>query len=129
MEILFELLLQFIGEVLLQIIFEVLFEFGLHGVREPFRKPPNPWLAAVGYAIFGAVAGALSLWIFPKLFIPTHSAQLANLVMTPIAAGAAMAALGAWRRRRDQDIIRLDKFTYGYLFALAMALVRFTFGH
>ena len=36
--------------------------------------------------------------------------------------------LDAWRRRREDELVRLDKFAYGYLFALAMALVRFYFG-
>ena len=129
MEILFELLFQFLAEVLLQVVFEVLAELGLHSVREPFRKPPNPWFAAVGYAIFGAVAGGLSLWDFPSLFMASHAAQVANLVLAPVAAGAAMAAVGAWRRRRDQELIRIDRFAYGYLFALAMAAVRFVFGN
>jgi hypothetical protein len=129
MEIIFEVLFQFVGEVLLQILLEALAELGLHSVREPFRKPPNPWLAAIGYTTFGVIAGALSLWAFPALFIASHNVQIVSLVFTPIIAGIAMAALGAWRRRRDQDIIRLDKFAFGYLFALAMAIVRFTFGH
>lgn len=101
---------------------------GLHSMREPFRRPPNPWLAAIGYAILGAIAGGLSLLILPTLFVQSHSLQLMNVVLTPIAAGLAMMAIGAWRRRRDQEVIRLDKFAYGYLFALAMALVRFNFG-
>ncbi|MCX5865616.1 MAG: hypothetical protein NTW42_11220 [Deltaproteobacteria bacterium] len=124
----FEFLFQFVGEVLLQIAFEALFEVGLRTVREPFKKPPNPWLAAMGYALFGASAGALSLWVFPMLFIVTRSAQIASLLLTPFAAGGAMAALGAWRRRREQITIRLDTFAYGYLFALAMTIVRFIFG-
>lgn len=129
MEVIFELLFQFVVEILLQIVFEILAELGLHSVREPFRKAPNPWFAAIGYAVFGAIAGALSLWIFPTLFLVAHSAQIAGLVFTPIVAGVAMTALGAWRRRRNQSIIRLDKFAYGYLFALAMAIVRFAFGN
>jgi hypothetical protein len=39
-----------------------------------------------------------------------------------------MALLGAWRARRGQDLIRLDRFAYGYLFALAMAAMRFALG-
>ena len=128
MEIIFELLFQFLGEVFLQIVVEALAELGLYSVREPFRKPPNPWLAAIGYAIIGAIAGVLSLWAFPVLFIASHSAQIVSLVLTPVVAGLSMVALGAWRHRRGQDTIRLDKFAYGYLFALAMAVVRFTFG-
>ena len=129
MEIIFELIFQFVFEFILQIVFEVLAELGLHSVKEPFKKPPNPWLAAIGYAILGASAGALSLWIFPTLFLVSENAQIAGVVLTPIVAGVAMAAFGAWRHRRNQNIIRLDKFAYGYLFALAMALVRFAFGH
>jgi hypothetical protein len=36
-----------------------------------------------------------------------------------------MCLVGAWRLRREQELVRLDRFAYGYLFALAMALVRF----
>jgi hypothetical protein len=38
-----------------------------------------------------------------------------------------MGAIGAWRRRRDKAVIRLESFAYGYCFALSMALVRFFF--
>jgi hypothetical protein len=101
----------------------------LHKARDSYKKnPPNPWLAGIGFAIFGAVAGAISLWIFPHLFITSHAAQIVGLALTPFLSGAAMVAIGAWRRSRDQEIIRLDKFAYGYLFALSMALVRYSFG-
>jgi hypothetical protein len=53
--------------------------------------------------------------------------RVANLVLTPLAAGLMMSLMGAWRRRRGDDLIRLDRFSYGVLFALAMALVRFFF--
>jgi hypothetical protein len=129
MEIIFEVLFSFVGEFLLQVFAEALAELGLHSVREAFRKPPNPWLAAIGYALFGAIAGGISLWILPTLLVHSHSMQLMNVVLTPIAAGLAMMAMGAWRRRRDQELIRIDKFAYGYLFALGMALVRFNFGN
>lgn len=128
MEIIFEVLFSFIGEILLQVLLEGLAELGLHSMRETWQRPPNPWLSAIGYALFGTIAGGLSLLVFPQLFVHSHAFQLMNVVLTPVAAGLAMMALGAWRRRRDQETIRLDKFAYGYLFALAMALVRFNFG-
>ena len=129
MEILFEVLFQFLGELLLQIVLEILFELGLQSIAAPFRRKPNPWLAAVGYALFGAIAGALSLWAFPALFITSHSGRLASSAITPVLAGSAMVVIGAWRRSRDQELIRLDRFAYGYIFALAMALMRLYFGH
>ena len=128
MEIIFEFIFSFIGEFVLQVVMEVLAELGLHSMRETWRRPPNPWLAALGYALFGTIAGGLSLLILPALLVHSHAFQLMNVVLTPVAAGLAMMAMGAWRRRRDQEIVRLDKFAYGYLFALAMALVRFNFG-
>jgi len=128
MELLFELLFEFFAELLLQVVAEVLFEIGLRSLAAPFKKRPHPFLASIGYVLFGAFAGALSLWIFPTLFIGSHAGRIANAVVTPFVAGACMAAIGAWRRRRDQDLILLDRFAYGYLFALVMALVRLRFG-
>ena len=128
MEFLFELLFEFIGELVLQVAVEVLFEMGLRSLAAPFRKRPNPYLASIGYVLFGAAAGGLSLWAFPSLFIGSHAGRIANAVVTPFIAGGCMAAIGAWRRRRDQELILLDRFAYGYLFALVMALVRLRFG-
>ncbi len=122
----FELIFEVIGEFLLQIAVEALAEMGLRSLREPFAKAPNPWLAAPGYLVFGAVAGGLSLLVFPSPLVG-GGLRLANLLVTPVLAGLAMAWLGAWRVRRGQEVLRLDRFTYGYLFALALALVRFGF--
>jgi hypothetical protein len=127
--VLLEILFQLVGELLLQVVLQVLIELGFHSIVAPFRRTPNPWLAAIGYALLGATAGALSLLAYPALLIVSHTGRLVNLVLTPILAGAAMTALGAWRRGRDQELIRLDRFTYGFLFALAMALVRFHFAN
>ena len=128
MEIIFELIFSFIGEFLLQLIMEGLAELGLHSMRETWQRRPSPWLAAIGYALFGTIAGGLSLLVFPTLFVHATGYRLMNVLLTPLAAGLAMMAIGAWRRRREDELVRLDKFAYGYLFALAMALVRFYFG-
>lgn len=122
LEFIFELL----GEFLLQLIGEVLLELGFHSLAEPFRRPPNPWLAALGYALFGTILGALSLLVFPHNLVPGPW-RVVNLIATPIAVGGAMAAMGAWRARRGEQVLRIDRFAYGYLFALTVALVRFFF--
>lgn len=102
----------------------------MHSLRESFRRsaPQEVWLATIGYAIFGALAGGVSLVFFPALFIEIETLQVANLLITPVAAGIIMGMLGAWRRRRGEDLVRLDKFSYAFLFALAMGGVRFAFG-
>ncbi|SDO21064.1 hypothetical protein SAMN05216303_101818 [Rhodoferax sp. OV413] len=125
----FEFLFSIFGEFLLQIVVETFFELGLHSLAEPFRRKRNPWMAATGYAIFGALFGALSLLLFPAHLVLNHLGQLSNLLLVPVAAGLGMSALGAWRERRGQDALRIDSFSYGYLFALAFALVRFQFAN
>lgn len=132
-ELLFQIagfILRILGEFLLQIIFEALGELAIHSVKEAFRRPEpvHPSLAALGYAIFGAIAGGISIWILPNLYIGPQWLKIVNVVVTPIAAGGAMAAIGAWRRRKEKEVIRLETFAYGYCFALAMALVRFVWG-
>lgn len=127
MEIIFEFLFSFLGEFLIQILGELFFEVGLHSIAEPFRKKPNPWMAAFGYLVFGAVLGGLSLLVFPDYLMANKSLRVVNAALSPIAAGLSMAAMGAWRARRGQAVLRIDKFSYGYLFALGLGLVRFWF--
>ena len=124
MEIVFELLFEF----LLQILFELAAELGLHSIDESRRRRPNPWLAAIGYSLIGGICGAISLAIFPDLFVTSESGRILNLIFSPILAGLLMMAMGAWRLSRGDDLVRIDKFAYGYLFALNIALVRFYFG-
>jgi hypothetical protein len=121
MEFLLELLLEFV----IQIIGEALFELGLHSLVEPFRKPPNPWLAALGYALFGAIFGSISLWLFPHHMVVLAGWRLVNLFVTPVIAGVCMSLIGSWRAKRGQTVLRIDRFSYGFLFALCLALVRF----
>ena len=123
MEVIFELLLEF----LLQVFVEILVEFGLQSLSEPFRRKPNPVTAAVGYVLFGALAGAISLIPFPAHLVSIGLPRKVNLVVTPIAVGLVMMALGRWRARNDRPVLRIDRFVYGYVFALAFALVRFHF--
>lgn len=66
-------------------------------------------LAALAYAVFDGVAGIVSLWLAPHSF--AHGPwRLAKRVVAPLLAGAAMAAVGAWRVRRGQGSVRLDRF-------------------
>jgi uncharacterized membrane protein len=118
------------GELLIQAVGELIFELLGHCIKEPFRrpKPVHPWVAAIAYAAFGAVAGAISLWLLPTLLISAHWLRIVNLFLTPLVLGVLMAVLGAWRQRQALEIIRLDKFSYGFCFAFSMAVVRFACG-
>jgi hypothetical protein len=123
--------LQVFGELLLQLVFEALAELIGHSVKEPFRRPHpvRPWLAAIGYLIFGTAAGGLSIWLVPDLFIKAQWLRGANLLLTPLAAGFIMEAIGSWRALHEKEVLRLETFAYGFCFAFAIAVVRYVLGN
>ena len=123
-------MLQFLAEFLLQACGELVFEAFWRSLSAPFRRAEAlpPWIATLGYLLYGAAAGLLSLWLVPALFITATWLRIANLLLTPVCAGLLMGWLGAWRQRRSARVIRLDSFFYGFCFALGMALVRFAGG-
>jgi hypothetical protein len=134
MEILAEVVLWLLwaaGEILLELFgqaaFELLAEFGLRSLFEPLRrpKPIHPILAAFGYAIYGAAAGGLSIVVLPQLFIKDQAVQIANLIITPTLCGLLMGFKGSLRKKKGKEIIPLDSFLYGFVFAFAMAGVRY----
>ena len=96
-------------------------------MAEPFRKQPNIWMAVLGYLLLGGMVGALSLWIAPQHLTRDGWPRLVNLVFMPVVAGSAMTLMGRWRARRGDPVLRIDRFACGYLFALAVAVVRYNF--
>ncbi|WP_310484653.1 hypothetical protein [Chamaesiphon sp. VAR_48_metabat_403] len=122
-----EFIVQIIGEFIVQIIAEALFAFGYRSLSETFRKQRNPWLAALGFSLFGAILGGLSLLVLPSNLTPVGMPRVANLVFTPLLVGFCMSAIGGWRAKRGRLVLPIDRFWYGYLFALAVALIRFKF--
>ncbi|GHH22377.1 hypothetical protein GCM10008023_32340 [Sphingomonas glacialis] len=129
MEIIFEILFQFLGEFVLQILFEALSELGFHSLADTFEKPRNPILSTIGFAMWGALAGGISLLIMPRSFISNLGLREANVLITPIAVGAAMTLIGRWRASKGQTRIGIDRFGYAFIFAFLMAIVRFNWAH
>jgi hypothetical protein len=124
-----EILIQFVGEFLLQILGELLFELGLRSVSNPFNGGTS-WgrvLRVPAYLIFGVVVGFISLLIFPNSFVRSSSLPGINLLLTPLLAGAVMAGLGRLLARSGRQVILLDTFVYGFIFAFGMAVIRFVY--
>jgi hypothetical protein len=119
-------ILQFLGEVLLNSALEVLAELLKLALKEPLRGPEQikPAVAILGYMVYGALAGGLSLLAFPHHMVHNSSARLAGLFVIPLLTGLVMGGLGALRRRQDKEVIRLESFVYAFFFALGTALVR-----
>ena len=142
MEIIFELLFEFFGEYVLAFIWEALSSlFGsLFGARAPAAnavaasgKPADADGArrrGLGWPLrlaAGAVLGALSLYFFPHSFAKTLDLRLAVLIGVPLACGLSMGAIGALKRKRNQQAAAIDSFRNGFLFALPFVTVRFFF--
>lgn len=127
---LIELIFELAGEFVLQFVFESLSEVFAHLRQKdgPQQEPPSAMHAMVGYALLGGICGGLSLWLFPSLFIKTQPARLVGLLVLPVAVAGALTVVGMWRARRGEDLVLLDRFRYAYVFALAMAAIRFAFG-
>jgi hypothetical protein len=125
MEFIFEVILQFLGEILLQIFFELLVELGLHSLADPVKKPRHPALSTIGFILWGAIAGGISLWMFPTSAIKNPDFRMLNLLVTPILIGGVMMMIGKFRNKKGQDLVSLDRFVYAFIFAFSMSLVRF----
>ncbi|WP_343526390.1 hypothetical protein [Sphingomonas sp.] len=125
MEFLFEIMLQFVGEILLQVLFEFVVKLGLQGLGAPFSSPKSTLFKTFGYILWGAAAGGISLLIIPSPIIENNGLRIANLIITPIAAGSIMWLLARKKVRKGAPLVALDRFGYAFYFALAMSSVRF----
>lgn len=120
MSFLIELLFEFVLQFVLEFVVEIL----SHRYKRE-RAGLHPAIAVGLYALIGGGLGWVSCLVFPHPLVSFPHAAVVNLAVTPVAVGLSLAAVGAWRSRRSMELVLLDKFVYGYIFALAFALVRF----
>lgn len=125
MEFIFEIIFQFLGEILLQLGFEFFAELGVHSLADTVKRPKNPVLSTIGFVLLGAMAGGISLLIFPTSPISNPAFRKINLLVTPVAVGGVMMLIGRQRDKWGQNLVRLDRFGYAFVFALAMAIIRY----
>jgi len=149
MELFVEILF-FLGEFLLEFLFNIAFEGSAEVGAQKARKIRNKRYAAraaktgdgdiaeepdsisvsasiVIYAVMGIVYGGISLIILPNSFIKSQNGRLAYFLLAPVAAGIFMSMIGKLRARRGEDTVRLDYFTYAFLFAFCMAGIRYLY--
>jgi hypothetical protein len=71
MEFIVEIILQLLAEIVMQIVMQMLVELGFHSIAEITKRPltTNPILSYIGYGLFGAIFGGISLLILPNSFI------------------------------------------------------------
>lgn len=86
-----------------------------------------PFIAFVAYGSFGVIAGGISLALFPHPLVHPSRIHGISLIISPLLTGLVMWCIGHMQRRRGKDTARIESFTYGFAFALGMALIRFFF--
>jgi hypothetical protein len=134
LEFLFELVFEFLGELILQLGFEWL----SNGTRAGWSKATGRGTSRIGDStvwretgwsiLTGVIAGAITLALFPHLLIVQKSLQMLNLLVAPIAAGLLVERLRAFREGRGLHApFQPPVFAYAALFGLAFALTRWMF--
>ena len=129
--VILEALFEMVGDFFFQLLFEWLAEVlsrwftGMFFDVDRSAEEPRPLSALVSNVAIGAGFGVLSLLLSPQHLIHKASIRWLNLVLTPLLIGAAMARLGKWHQKAGKRVVSLDKFLYGWAFALAFAIVRF----
>lgn len=120
-------LIELFGEALLETISALIASFLVRLFRRLFSTLSlfGPWEAGIVSVIAGTGLGVLSMAVFPHPIM--HSTRLhgMSLVLSPFLTGLAMSLIGRAIRKRGGKALKIESFAYGFLFALAMATVRF----
>ncbi len=125
MELIIELLFNFLGEFLIQFLGELLIDYGLRSLVDGQSARRHPILSFVANVVLGLIVGGLSLLVFDHHLLQATWARVALLVILPPLAGWMMSAFGRWQERHGGERASLERFWNGFAFALAMGLVRF----
>lgn len=126
MDVIFELFVRLALEIFVQGIFEL----GGRSLVSLFRRDGEtvkPLLAIFGYIAMGAIAGGISIWLIPMHLLKLPALQILNLAITPILLGFIFDALGRCKTNHDKPRHAVDRFSYGFIFALTMGLIRYFF--
>ena len=123
-------------EIIIGMLFEMLCYLFVEGALEviiriltrPFSThSEHPVILICGYFLLGLFVGGMSLLIFPHAFITETTFRYINLVLIPIFVALIMMTVGKLLAKKGKKLTSLDHFNYAFVFAFAMALVRFIF--
>lgn len=117
-ELVFELLFQVVGEFIITLGWESLG----HAIRS--TRKANPALAILGWAIIGAICGAISAVLLPQRLLPRSRIPGMSLVVAPLLTGGLMKMVGDRRREAGKDTTILATFWGGAIFAFALSAAR-----
>ncbi len=122
---------EIVGDVLFELIGEGIFSLIARGFYALGMSPRtlNRAMSAFMYLLFGAMAGCISILIFPHPLVRPSRFHGISLLISPLLAGSAMSLVGSSLRRKGKRTTQIETFGYGFAFAFAMALVRLIVVH
>jgi hypothetical protein len=85
----------------------------------------NPAATALSLGMLGALVGFLSVVTYPHALVHPSQFHGVSVIASPVLTGLAMFELGRLLRSHGRSVMPIDSFGYGFVFAFAMALVRF----
>jgi hypothetical protein len=129
-----------IAEVLFEALFEVACEglasLSTRGIRKVFESisdvhpiaaisDVNPIATTFALGMLGVLVGFLSVVVYPHPFVHPSRLHGISVIASPLITGLVMSQLGRLLRSRGRRVVPIESFGYGFVFAFAMALVRF----
>ena len=85
----------------------------------------NPIATTFALGMLGALVGFLSVVVYPHPLVHPSRLHGVSVIASPLITGFVMAQLGRLLRNHGRKVVPIESFGYGFMFALAMALVRF----
>ncbi len=120
-----EMLLELVLWLVVEVFGAILLELGLEAFKAASgRRSRHPALAAFGYLLFGAAAGAASVWLVPQHIFPRGRRPDLSVLVAPLVGGIVMHGWGEFRRARGHDTSNLATFYGGAALLLGYSLVR-----
>lgn len=125
-EVILGMILEIFGEALMELLMGALADLLSRLLRRLFFgfHRMGPLFSGAVFALVGCGAGLFSTAAFPHPIFGTHHIHGVSLLISPIAAGFGMSLIGWMVRRRGGRRTQIETFRYGFVFALAMAIVR-----
>ncbi len=127
MESLLIFIVELFFEFLIQGFFELVVGSSVRRVR-PSTREKTKLPAFLSYGAIAIATGWLSVELVPALYIKNPKLQIANLLIGPFIIAFAI-SFRTKVIKKDEDFIKLDKFSYAYLFALLFSLTRYALAH
>jgi len=121
-----EFIIEILGEFIIQFVFELGANLCAAFVPDSaYRRFTNAYAKGFLYIMMGLGLAWLSSLLVGELLLPKSFAGL-NIAISPLVVGGFMMMLGRWREKKGKHARDLEHFLYGYVFALAFAVMRYS---